>query len=290
MLNRVISMGIILLFTVSCVNNKKKDVAIISSQYGDMVIQFFEEDAPKHVENFRILAKKGYFDGTTFHRVIPGFMIQGGDPNSKDDNRMNDGQGGHAAKYYGFGEKSNKETWTLPAEYNDIRHKKGIVAMARSLNDNSAGSQFYIYVADIPRLDGKYTVFGMVVEGMEVVEQIANVKTPIRENSMYQGSDLNNPYEKVVMTIRLEKRDYKNLSVERFTKSGCTESGASEAAKQNLKGAGNSIQSGYAMGKEGNDYTFMFSCINDDGIPVSYKIWVSCSGGNYTISNVKAQM
>ena len=88
---------------MSC--SKEKDVAVISTQFGDMVVEFYPEIAPKHVESFTILAKEGYFDGTTFHRVIPGFMIQGGDPNSKDTNRLNDGSGGRAGKFFGIGQR-----------------------------------------------------------------------------------------------------------------------------------------------------------------------------------------
>ena len=114
---------------MSC--SKEKDVAVISTQFGDMVVEFYPEIAPKHVESFTILAKEEYFDGTTFHRVIPGFVIQGGDPNSKDTNRLNDGVGGRAGKFFGIGRENDPETWMIPSEFNDKLHVKGTLSMAR---------------------------------------------------------------------------------------------------------------------------------------------------------------
>ena len=142
---------------------KEEVAAVIQVKgFGEIRFSFFADKAPGHVENFKKLAREGFYNGTTFHRVIPGFMIQGGDPNSKDDNRTNDGQGGP-----GF---------TIPAEFNDIPHGRGIVSMARASQPDSAGSQFFIMVQDSaawPKiLDGKYTVFGKVESGMEVVDKI----------------------------------------------------------------------------------------------------------------------
>ena len=123
---------------MSC--EKDNDVAVLSTSYGAMVIEFYPDVAPMHVESFKILAEEGYFDGTTFHRVIPGFVIQGGDPNSKDDNRMNDGTGGRAGKFFGgktdayVGREEDPSTWTIPAEFNDSLHVKGTLSMARSQN------------------------------------------------------------------------------------------------------------------------------------------------------------
>ena len=118
---------------------------------GEIRIELYPEDAPKTVESFITLAKKGFYDGLTFHRVVPGFVAQGGDP-------MGDGKGGPG--------------YTLKAEFNQRKHVRGTVAMARSQHPDSAGSQFYICFAPAPHLDGSYTVFGQVVMGMEVVDQI----------------------------------------------------------------------------------------------------------------------
>ena len=168
---------------------KQPDVAVISTKYGDMVLEFYPNLAKKHVDSFITHAKNGYFDGTTFHRVIPGFVIQGGDPNSKDDDRSNDGMGGNAAKFYGEGEEENPETWTLPAEFNDRLHITGTLSMARSQAPNSAGSQFFICAGPTPQLDNKYTVFGQVVSGLEVIQQIVNVPRDSHDN----------PINKIVM-------------------------------------------------------------------------------------------
>ena len=110
------------------------------------------------MENFKKLARKGFYDGTTFHRIIPGFMIQGGDPNTKDDDPNNDGTGGPGHK--------------IKAEFSDTPHRRGIVSMARASDPDSAGSQFFIVLKNSSFLDGKYTVFGEVIEGMEVADKI----------------------------------------------------------------------------------------------------------------------
>ena len=136
--------------------------AIIKTKFGDMDVVFFSEKAPKHVENFITLAKSGFYNGTIFHRVIPGFMIQGGDPNTKDLNKP---------ETYGQGGPSQR----LKAEFNDIPHRRGILSMARTSDPNSAGSQFFVVVKDSNFLDGQYTVFGEVVKGMEVADKIVNL-------------------------------------------------------------------------------------------------------------------
>ncbi len=154
--------------------------AIIETNLGEMKIKFFPEKAPNHVKNFITLAREGFYDGTTFHRVIPGFMIQGGDPKSKDpNNRAAHGTGGPG--------------YTLEAEFNDLSHERGIVSMARGRDPNSAGSQFFICVADAPWLDGKYTVFGKVVSGMEVADRIVSQPRDRRDN----------PIERVEMNVRI---------------------------------------------------------------------------------------
>jgi peptidyl-prolyl cis-trans isomerase B (cyclophilin B) len=144
---------------------------------GYIVLRFFKEAAPKHVANFSKLASRGDYDGTTFHRVIPGFMIQGGDMNSKDNDRSNDGFGSHP------------DGVSVPAEFTDISHTRGIVSMARSSQPNSAGCQFFICVANVPHLNGQYSVFGEVIEGLDVVDKIVAAK---RDNK-------NNPLNKMMM-------------------------------------------------------------------------------------------
>ena len=139
-------------------------VAVMETDEGTIVVSFFSEKAPKHAENFARLCNTGYYDGTYFHRVAAGFMIQGGDPNTKDDEPSNDGKGGH-----GF---SGPGT-TLEPEFNDIPHTRGIVSMSHTSAPASAGSQFFILLADDASLDGQYTAFGRVVEGLEVVEAIS---------------------------------------------------------------------------------------------------------------------
>jgi len=200
---KLITLILIGVLFMSC--SKEKDVAVISTQFGDMVVEFYPEIAPKHVESFTILAKEEYFDGTTFHRVIPGFMIQGGDPNSKDTNRLNDGSGGRAGKFFGIGQESNPDTWMIPGEFNESLHVRGTLSMARTKDPNSASSQFFICHTSTPQLDRQYTVFGQVIKGLEVIDQIINVNTPRKENRGYQGADGDNPFEKVEMTIKIMK-------------------------------------------------------------------------------------
>ncbi len=147
-------------------------LVVIETSMGDITIQLADEKAPKHSANFRKLAKEGFFDSTTFHRVIPGFMIQGGDPNSKDNDRSNDGLGGPG--------------YTIDAEIG-LTHERGVIAAARqgdAINPQrkSNGSQFYITVAPASFLDGQYTVFGKVVKGMEVVDSIVNVQRDRNDN------------------------------------------------------------------------------------------------------------
>lgn len=146
-------------------------VAVISTKFGSITIRFFPDIAPGHVQNFIDLTEKGFYNGTLFHRVIPGFMIQGGDPNTKDHNdRMSHGTGGPG--------------YTIPAEFSNKHHARGIVSMARSADPNSAGSQFFICVADAPHLDGQYTVFGEVTDGMDVVDKIVQVPRDARDNPL----------------------------------------------------------------------------------------------------------
>src|SRR5512143_159417 len=142
--------------------------AVIETKFGEMEIEFLPDKTPGHVKNFLDLARKGFYDGTTFHRVIPGFMIQGGDPNSKNPDKSSHGMGGP-----GF---------TIKAEFNAKPHKRGILSMARAASPDSAGSQFFICVADAPFLDRQYTVFGEVVSGMEVADKIVSQPRDSRDN------------------------------------------------------------------------------------------------------------
>lgn len=158
---------------------KGGETAVIETSFGVMKIRFFPDKAPAHVANFKKLAKSGFYNGTTFHRVIPEFMIQGGDPNSKDNDRSNDGSGGPGYK--------------IKAEFNDTSHKRGIVSMARSQDPNSAGSQFFICVANAEFLDGQYTAFGEVYEGMDVADKIVAVPR----------DDSDNPLTKVEMKVSI---------------------------------------------------------------------------------------
>jgi peptidyl-prolyl cis-trans isomerase B (cyclophilin B) len=189
---------------MSC--SKEDDVAVISTKFGDMVVEFYPDVAPMHVESFMILAKEGYFDGTTFHRLIPGFVIQGGDPNSKDDNRMNDGTGGRAGKFFGIGRENDPDTWLIPGEFNDKLHVRGTLSMARTNDPNSASSQFFVCHAATPQLDKQYTVFAQVIKGLEVIDKIVNENRPKKEDPRYQGPDGDNPYEKIEMKVNILKR------------------------------------------------------------------------------------
>ena len=135
--------------------------AVIETRFGEMEIELLQDKAAGHVKNFTDLARKGFYDGSTFHRVIPGFMIQGGDPNTKDRNAGRDRHGTGGPGY------------TIKAEFNDVPHKRGVVSMARAQDPDSAGSQFFIVVKDSTFLDNQYSAFGEVVSGLDVADKIA---------------------------------------------------------------------------------------------------------------------
>ena len=175
---------------------KETEVAVISTKYGDMIVEFYPDVAPMHVESFVALANEKYFDGTTFHRVIPDFVIQGGDPNSKLENRSLHGTGGRAGKFFGIGDENDSSTWLIPQEFNSIAHEKGVLSMARTNDPNSASSQFFVCHGDPSLLDNKYTVFGKVIQGLEVIDSIANVEKDMNDN----------PLEKIEMTVKMMKR------------------------------------------------------------------------------------
>ncbi len=146
------------------------EIAVIETKFGNIELEFFPDKAPGHVKNFKTLAKTGFYNGTLFHRVIPGFMIQGGDPNSKSPDRSMHGMGGPG--------------YNIRAEFNDTKHDRGILSMARSQNPHSAGSQFFIVVKDAHFLDGKYTVFGKVTKGIDVADKIVSAPRDDRDNPL----------------------------------------------------------------------------------------------------------
>jgi peptidyl-prolyl cis-trans isomerase B (cyclophilin B) len=153
--------------------------AIISTRHGDITLEFLDAIAPGHVQNFLDLARQGFYNDTLFHRVIPEFMIQGGDPNSRQSDKRLHGTGG-----------SGKN---LKAEFSEEPHVRGIVSMARSANPDSASSQFFIVVDEASHLDGQYTAFARVVSGMEAVDAIVAEEADHR----------NNPLKPVAMTVRV---------------------------------------------------------------------------------------
>ncbi|HWD19212.1 MAG TPA: peptidylprolyl isomerase [Verrucomicrobiae bacterium] len=142
----------------------ENEVAVIKTSQGDMVVSFWPDVAPKTVENFKTLARKGFYDGTAFHRVVKGFMIQGGDPLTKDLS---------AESRWGTGDPGYK----IKAEFNAKKHGRGVLSMARSNDPDSAGSQFFICLADAHFLDGKYTAFGQLIKGDEVLGKIGDSPT-----------------------------------------------------------------------------------------------------------------
>jgi peptidyl-prolyl cis-trans isomerase B (cyclophilin B) len=161
--------------------NSPNEVAVIKTSEGDMVVQFWTDAAPNTVENFKKLAREGFYDGTIFHRIVKGFMIQGGDPNSKDPAKENSyGQGGPG--------------YNLKAEFNDHSHDRGVISMARGPDPDSAGSQFFICLAPVHRLDRQYTTFGKLIKGQDVLEKIGEIE--VTRNSMGEPSK---PTKRVVI-------------------------------------------------------------------------------------------
>ena len=161
--------------------NASNEVAVIETSEGDMVLQFWTDAAPNTVENFKKLARSGFYDGTIFHRVVKAFMIQGGDPNSKDPGKESSyGQGGPGYK--------------IKAEFNDRSHERGVISMARSSDPDSAGSQFFICLASVSRLNHQYTTFGKLIKGDEVLAKIGD--TPVTRSSSGENSK---PAKRVVI-------------------------------------------------------------------------------------------
>jgi peptidyl-prolyl cis-trans isomerase B (cyclophilin B) len=157
------------------------EVAVIKTDEGEMVVQFWTDAAPNTIENFKKLARQGFYDGTIFHRIVKGFMIQGGDPNSKDPGKESSyGEGGPGYK--------------VKAEFNNHSHDRGVISMARGPDPDSAGSQFFICLASVRRLDGQYTTFGKLIKGVDVLEKIGN--TPVERNA--QG-EMSKPTKRIVI-------------------------------------------------------------------------------------------
>ena len=143
--------------------NTANEVAVIKTSEGDMVVQFWTDAAPNTIENFKKLARAGFYNGTIFHRIVKGFMIQGGDPNSKDTAKEDRyGQGGPGYK--------------IKAEFNQHPHERGVISMARENDPDSAGSQFFICLNSVPRLDGQYTTFGKLIKGDDVLGKIGDTE------------------------------------------------------------------------------------------------------------------
>src|SRR5216117_1296253 len=161
--------------------NTSNEVAVIKTSEGEMVVQFWTDAAPNTIENFKKLARQGFYDATIFHRIVKEFMIQGGDPNSKDPAKENSyGQGGPG--------------YNIKAEFNDHSHDRGVVSMARGSDPDSAGSQFFICLAPVHRLDHQYTTFGKLIKGQDVLEKIGDI--PVTRNSMGEPSK---PTKRVVI-------------------------------------------------------------------------------------------
>src|SRR5437870_4810727 len=153
--------------------NTSNEVAVIKTSEGEMVVQFWTDAAPNTIENFKKLARSGFYDGTIFHRIVKDFMIQGGDPNSKD-----------PAKESRYGEGG--PGYKIKAEFNEHSHARGVISMAREPNPDSAGSQFFICLAPVTRLDHQYTTFGKLIKGDDVLEKIGN--TSVTRNNMGENS------------------------------------------------------------------------------------------------------
>jgi peptidyl-prolyl cis-trans isomerase B (cyclophilin B) len=157
------------------------EVAVIRTSEGDMVVQFWTDAALNTIDNFKKLARQGFYDGTIFHRIVKGFMIQGGDPNSKDPAKENSyGEGGPG--------------YNIKAEFNDHSHDRGVISMARGPDPDSAGSQFFICLAPVRRLDHQYTTFGKLIKGDDVLEKIGD--TPVTKNSM---GEMSKPTKRIVI-------------------------------------------------------------------------------------------
>ncbi|MDR2512252.1 MAG: peptidylprolyl isomerase [Puniceicoccales bacterium] len=172
---------------MSTTPNDTQEIAVLETSLGKMTIAFWPKVAPKTIENFKKLAREGFYNGTAFHRIIKGFMIQGGCPNSKEGAKGTSGTGGPG--------------YTIKAEFNERTHKRGVISMARSQHPDSAGSQFFICHGDAPFLDHNYTAFGEVTAGDEVLEEIAN--TPVKGSFGGEKSEPLKRIELISVTIQV---------------------------------------------------------------------------------------
>jgi peptidyl-prolyl cis-trans isomerase B (cyclophilin B) len=162
-------------------DTNQKEVAVLKTTDGEMVVEFWPEVAPKTVENFKKLAREGFYDRTAFHRIMRGFMIQGGDPNTKDPSKENS---------YGTGGPGYK----VQPEFNDRPHLRGVLSMARSADPNSAGSQFFICLGTASSLDHQYTAFGKVIKGLDVLDKIG--ATPVGRSA---SGEMSKPQTRVAL-------------------------------------------------------------------------------------------
>jgi peptidyl-prolyl cis-trans isomerase B (cyclophilin B) len=171
------------------VRDYAKTHAVLHTSQGDVTIRLFYDKAPNHVKNFVDLAASGFYDGTLFHRVIPGFMVQGGDPLTKDPMK---------SRFFGTGGNTDKggAPVNVKAEFNETSHKRGIVSMARASDPDSASSQFFIVVKDSPFLDRQYTAFGEVASGMDVVDKLVTESNP--DTSDPRSGGLPRSFQKIV--------------------------------------------------------------------------------------------
>jgi len=168
-ISKIVIVLLLAALTASC--SKTGDVAVMDTDYGQIKIKLNGQAAPKHVENFKKLAREGFYDGLAFHRAVPNLLIQGGDPNTRSDDRSSWGV-------------SAPDQPRVPAEFSDIPFKRGTLGAARGPDVNSATSQFFICLRDNPGWNGQYTVFGDVIEGIDVVEKIASLPTDPRQRLM----------------------------------------------------------------------------------------------------------
>jgi len=222
-------------------NNPKYKISVThgGDSIGEMIIEMFPEVAPKHVHNFDSLVSIGFYNGTAFHRVIPGFMIQGGDPNSKD----------KPESTWGYGDPSQTK---VPAEFSALKHERGIISAARATDINSATSQFFICVAKASHLDGQYSIYGKVLEGMEVADKIVSVPRDLTTNR---------PNKKVEMTItKIDPTDVEE-SINNLSDVIISPNPASEYIEINLERCAPLSKSGTSEGNAIKIYNTFGECV-----------------------------